>query len=94
MWLCAEGEGDAKKLGAKQQEAVSGSGVEGQKYVRRDEGLFPAPLPQEGSLVEALEHKFRFLGAFLGKALLDGRLVSLPMAEPVYKVCTYCPADF
>jgi len=64
--------------------------VEGPRFVHREEGLFPAPMPQDSEGVGAIEARFKFLGNFLGKALLDGRLVSLPLAEPVYKVlCGY-----
>ena len=90
MWLC-----DDALLAApgKTSDAVARGCPE---YVHRDEGLFPAPLPQDSDKLGAVEDKFRFLGMFLAKALLDGRLVSLPLAEPVYKVlCGYpiCASD-
>ena len=55
------------------------------QYIHRDAGLFPAPLPPDAPNMGKILERFRFLGAFIGKALLDGRLVSLPLSTPLYK---------
>ena len=38
-------------------------------YVRRAQGLFPAPLPQDGELCAKVTKMFWFLGVFLAKTL-------------------------
>ena len=45
-------------------------------YVRRESGLFPAPLPQESEMCDKVAKLFYFLGVFLAKTLQDNRLVS------------------
>ena len=55
-------------------------------YVRRESGLFPAPLPQETELCERVSRLFYFLGIFLAKTLQDNRLVDLPLSTPLLKL--------
>lgn len=50
-------------------------------YVRRESGLFPAPLPQDSDLCERVAKYFEFLGIFLAKVLQDGRIVDLPLSN-------------
>merc|ERR1711924_393967 len=48
-------------------------------HVFRQEGLFPAVLPQDaGAAAEGLS-RFRLLGQLLGRALQDGHLVDIPL---------------
>ena len=61
------------------------------QYIHRESGLFPAPLPPEAPKREKILERFRFLGTFLAKALLDGRLVSLPLSRPFYKTLCGVP---
>ena len=55
-------------------------------YVHWAQGLFPAPLPQDSSLVDTVASLFWTLGVFLAKVLQDGRLVDLPLAIPFLKL--------
>lgn len=48
---------------------------------RRENGLFPAPLPQESAVCEKACEYFWFLGVFLAKVLQDMRLVDLPLSS-------------
>lgn len=50
-------------------------------YVRRESGLFPAPLPQDSEMCERVAKYFEFLGIFLAKVLQDGRIVDLPLSK-------------
>lgn len=50
-------------------------------YVRRANGLFPAPLPQDSDVCKRVSNSFWFLGVFLAKVLQDGRLVDLPLSD-------------
>lgn len=50
-------------------------------YVRRESGLFPAPLLQDSKICEIVSKHFWFLGVFLAKVLQDGRLVDLPLSK-------------
>lgn len=50
-------------------------------YVRRETGLFPAPLMQDSNICEKVSKHFWFLGVFLAKVLQDGRLVDLPLSK-------------
>ena len=63
------------------------------RYVHRDCGLFPAPLPPNAPNKDAILEKFRFLGTFLAKALLDNRLISLPLAYPLFKILCHYPLN-
>ena len=47
------------------------------EYVDSRHGLYPAPLGRnaKASLVTKIRHKFKFLGKFMAKALMDSRMV-------------------
>ncbi|XP_066257361.1 E3 ubiquitin-protein ligase Ufd4 isoform X1 [Euwallacea similis] len=55
-------------------------------YVRRQCGLFPAPLPQNSEVCDKAEKYFLFLGVFLAKVLQDNRLVDLPLSKGFLKL--------
>lgn len=55
-------------------------------YVRRECGLFPAPMAQNSTLCARVTKLFWFLGVFLAKTLQDNRLVDLPLAKPFLKM--------
>jgi E3 ubiquitin-protein ligase TRIP12 len=47
------------------------------EYVDSRNGLYPAPLGRnaKASIVTKVRQKFKFLGKFMGKALMDSRMV-------------------
>ena len=55
-------------------------------YVRRECGLFPAPIAQNSALCASVSKLFWFLGVFLAKTLQDNRLVDLPLSKPFLKM--------
>ncbi|XP_033112984.1 E3 ubiquitin-protein ligase TRIP12-like isoform X2 [Anneissia japonica] len=59
----------------------------GVKYVFSSVGLFPAPLGRNAKMaaVSKIKAKFRFLGKFMAKALMDSRILDIPLSLPFYK---------
>lgn len=55
-------------------------------YIQQSSGLFPAPWPQDSTGLEQVCVWFRFLGTFLAKCLQDGRLVDVPLSQPMFKL--------
>ena len=55
-------------------------------YVRRNCGLFPAPLPQDHTQTEKTEKIFNFMGIFFAKCIQDNRLVDIPLSRPFLKL--------
>lgn len=55
-------------------------GPEGVTYINSNQGLFPAPLSRSSKYTHTyltkIKSKFRFLGKFMAKAVMDSRLVS------------------
>lgn len=49
-------------------------------YVNYTAGLFPSPHPQDHKNINEICQLFEFLGVFVAKALLDNRLVDLPLS--------------
>ncbi|XP_064639626.1 E3 ubiquitin-protein ligase TRIP12-like isoform X2 [Lineus longissimus] len=51
-------------------------------YMHSSSGLFPAPLPRnaKAALVTKVKNKFKFLGKFMAKALMDSRMVDIPLS--------------
>lgn len=81
MWLCdddVDSMGDTVDLG----EGLKPPGY----YVRRQSGLFPAPLQQNSDICDKAVKYFWFLGVFLAKVLQDNRLVDLPLAQAFLKL--------
>eukprot|EP00050_Salpingoeca_kvevrii_P009459 m.3111 g.3111 ORF g.3111 m.3111 type:complete len:1732 (-) comp2265_c0_seq1:248-5443(-) len=62
---------------------VSGSSVDTGAFVHRSEGLFPAPLTAGKSHAEEAHH-FRTLGMFVAKAIIDGRMLDLPLSHAFF----------
>lgn len=50
-------------------------------------GLFPSPLGRnaKASVVNKIKSKFRFLGKFMAKSLMDSRMLDLPLSLAFYK---------
>ena len=50
-------------------------------YVMNSDGLFPAPLPPSHPHTQAVFERFKCLGQFVGRALMDGQILSLPLSS-------------
>lgn len=83
MWLCEdEAEHNAEIDKQQRGEIDLGKGAKpAGYYVRRESGLFPAPLPQDSAMCDTVVKYFEFLGIFLAKVLQDGRIVDLPLSD-------------
>lgn len=57
------------------------------EYVNSPVGLFPAPLPRGAkvSQVTKIKSKFRFLGRFMAKAVMDSRMLDIPFSVTFYR---------
>ncbi|XP_024080422.1 E3 ubiquitin-protein ligase TRIP12 isoform X4 [Cimex lectularius] len=62
-----------------------GGGPEG--YVYSPVGLFPAPIPRSTrvSQLMKLRTKFRFIGKFMAKAVMDSRMLDLPLSQTFHR---------
>ncbi|XP_066922502.1 E3 ubiquitin-protein ligase HECTD1-like [Clytia hemisphaerica] len=58
----------------------------GPEYSRHNNGLFPAPFPQDSPDMTRICQLFAFLGIFLAKCLQDNRLVDIPLSSPFFKM--------
>ncbi|XP_055645246.1 E3 ubiquitin-protein ligase TRIP12 [Toxorhynchites rutilus septentrionalis] len=56
-------------------------------YVNAPHGLFPIPLSKTAktSQISRLKYKFKFLGKFMAKAVMDSRMLDLPYSIPFYR---------
>ncbi|XP_065365068.1 E3 ubiquitin-protein ligase TRIP12 isoform X3 [Calliphora vicina] len=56
-------------------------------YVNAAHGLFPLPLGKSSKLphVSKVKSKFKFLGKFMAKAVMDSRMLDLPFSIPFYR---------
>lgn len=56
-------------------------------YVHSPMGLFPTPLARNAKAahVNKAKAKFKFLGKFMAKALMDSRMIDLPLSPVFYK---------
>ncbi|KAM7362392.1 E3 ubiquitin-protein ligase ctrip isoform 3-T5 [Cochliomyia hominivorax] len=56
-------------------------------YVNTAHGLFPLPLGKSSKLphVSKVKSKFKFLGKFMAKAVMDSRMLDLPFSIPFYR---------
>lgn len=88
MWLHDDPQ-DHSSLAANNDETLKEStqniSIDNEKplgfYVKRECGLFPAPLPQNSEICEKVSKYFWFLGVFIAKVLQDMRLVDLPLSN-------------
>ncbi|KAK3095400.1 hypothetical protein FSP39_014206 [Pinctada imbricata] len=57
------------------------------QYYHSATGLFPAPLPRnaKAATVNKVKAKFKFLGKFMAKALMDSRMLDMPLCLVFYK---------
>ncbi|XP_030755174.1 E3 ubiquitin-protein ligase TRIP12 isoform X2 [Sitophilus oryzae] len=57
------------------------------EYVHNQSGLFPAPLARGAKLgpITKIKSKFRFLGKFMAKAVMDSRMLDLPFSLTFYR---------
>ncbi|KAI4466325.1 e3 ubiquitin-protein ligase trip12 [Holotrichia oblita] len=57
------------------------------EYVFNSAGLFPAPLPRSAKVthITKVKSKFRFLGKFMAKAVMDSRMLDLPFSLTFYR---------
>ncbi|NXP53279.1 TRIPC ligase, partial [Heliornis fulica] len=60
---------------------------EGTKYIHNTQGLFALPFGRTAkpAHIAKVKMKFRFLGKLMAKAIMDFRLVDLPLGLPFYK---------
>ncbi|XP_055539751.1 E3 ubiquitin-protein ligase TRIP12 [Wyeomyia smithii] len=56
-------------------------------YVNAPHGLFPIPLSKTAktSQISRSKYKFKFLGKFMAKAVMDSRMLDLPYSIPFYR---------
>nr|XP_024215138.1 E3 ubiquitin-protein ligase TRIP12 isoform X1 [Halyomorpha halys]XP_024215139.1 E3 ubiquitin-protein ligase TRIP12 isoform X1 [Halyomorpha halys] len=56
-------------------------------YVHSPTGLFPAPIPRTTrvSQLMKLRNKFRFIGRFMAKAVMDSRMLDLPLSQTFHR---------
>jgi E3 ubiquitin-protein ligase TRIP12 len=61
-------------------------------YMFNASGLFPSPLARNAKVasVNKIKSKFRLLGKFMAKALMDSRMLDLPLSEVFYKWMLGC----
>lgn len=68
-------------------EGGGGAASSAPQYIHSPVGVFPAPLGPSTpfSVVEEVCSKFRFLGKLMAKAIMDSRMLDLPLSEAFYK---------
>ncbi|XP_076454353.1 E3 ubiquitin-protein ligase TRIP12-like isoform X2 [Babylonia areolata] len=56
-------------------------------YLHSSRGLFPAPLARnaKAAQVNKVKAKFKFIGKFMAKALMDSRMIDIPLSPVFYK---------
>ncbi|XP_073824556.1 ubiquitin fusion-degradation 4-like isoform X2 [Musca autumnalis] len=89
MWLCDDEQPVPDEIVEGKDDSVEddttsvkdGSKPIGYYVNRRENGLFPAPLPQDSDVCEKACRYFWFLGVFIAKVLQDMRLVDLPLSN-------------
>eukprot|EP00002_Diphylleia_rotans_P029183 TRINITY_DN592_c0_g1_i1.p1 TRINITY_DN592_c0_g1~~TRINITY_DN592_c0_g1_i1.p1 ORF type:complete len:1552 (+),score=341.65 TRINITY_DN592_c0_g1_i1:107-4762(+) len=55
------------------------------EFISNPKGLFPRPLNPSGEISQTIDH-YRFLGKFMAKALMDSRVLDLPLSLAFYKL--------
>ncbi|CAG0886044.1 unnamed protein product [Darwinula stevensoni] len=74
----------SRELQRSDQQLWRGEDVSG--HIFSPTGLFPAPQPRsaKSSTINKIKTKFRFLGRLMAKALMDSRMLDLPLSEAFY----------
>lgn len=85
IWICDDHE-DIQHKGEEQQTSFDGDNKPPGYYVRRQGGLFPAPIPPNTVESERACQLFKILGIFLGKVIQDGRIVDIPLSSVLLKL--------
>ncbi|XP_036321102.1 E3 ubiquitin-protein ligase Ufd4 isoform X1 [Rhagoletis pomonella] len=89
MWLCDDADQELNdKISEQSKHLISNEDIKPIGYYvnRRENGLFPAPLPQNSEICDRVSKYFWFLGVFLAKVLQDMRLVDLPLSNSFLKL--------
>ncbi|EDV98881.1 GH13561 [Drosophila grimshawi] len=88
MWLCDDELSDDDQEATNIQDAApqfhniaDATKPIGYYVNRRENGLFPAPLPQNSELCEQVSKYYWFFGVFIAKVLQDMRLVDMPLSK-------------
>ncbi|KAH8394178.1 hypothetical protein KR215_003788 [Drosophila sulfurigaster] len=85
MWLCDDELSESSELPLAQDASEDPTDDQSKPvgyYVnRREQGLFPAPLPQNSEICEQAAKYFWFFGVFIAKVLQDMRLVDMPLSK-------------
>ena len=64
------------------------------EYVRKIEGLFPVPYPQDHARLVDVCNYFSLMGIYFGKCLLDRYLIDMPLSIGFLKIlCTKSKSD-
>ncbi|KAJ8973590.1 hypothetical protein NQ317_010027 [Molorchus minor] len=77
----------SKELQKTNLELWNALGTNDNEYVHSPIGLFPAPLPRGAKVnqVTKVKSKFRFMGKFMAKAVMDSRMLDLPFSLSFYR---------
>lgn len=89
MWLCDDANQEMHDKNSEQNKhLIASDDIKPVGYYvnRRENGLFPAPLPQNSEMCDRVSKYFWFLGVFLAKVLQDMRLVDLPLSDSFLKL--------
>jgi len=65
----------------------SGESVQPTSYIHAPGGLFPAAVPKTNKVPQSskIKSRFRFLGKFVAKAIMDSRMIDIPFSQPFCK---------
>ncbi|XP_044752969.1 E3 ubiquitin-protein ligase TRIP12 isoform X2 [Coccinella septempunctata] len=77
----------SKELQRTNLELWNAPGTDEKEYVHNQDGLFPAPIAKSAKVghVTKLRTKFRFMGKFMAKAVMDSRMLDLPFSISFYR---------
>ncbi|XP_017486628.1 PREDICTED: E3 ubiquitin-protein ligase TRIP12 isoform X7 [Rhagoletis zephyria] len=81
------GDSTPPEIGESNSSAVTITTNTSVTYVNSPHGLFPMPLGKSSKLphVSKSKAKFKFLGKFMAKAVMDSRMLDLPFSIPFYR---------
>ncbi|XP_057663764.1 E3 ubiquitin-protein ligase TRIP12 isoform X1 [Diorhabda carinulata] len=77
----------SKELQKMNLELWNATMTDNEEYVNKPTGLFPMPLSRSAkvSQITKIKSKFRFLGKFMAKAVMDSRMLDLPFSVTFYR---------